>query len=274
MKYTIKQISTFPVNDRKVYVSNSSGVIFERTGVIVKFLESNTYSPFRTAFVDETGSVMNSEIEEDWNDAYEKLGVAGTTITPYDISKAIDINLRNNCCQIEEVFEFAEEYFTIDKSGAEDTVKIRISVGSNGANFECESKWYGFPRIEGINLKDPEYKGELFDTKFTLENVLVAPLVFYAEFLGRPINLDIDFKNYYEGYHIEEYSDDKIQLRNDEIDIYRRKYLADIREFIEKKFIELRDQYKIDPKTIERRKALKEKFEFANQDGKMIPLSI
>ena len=276
-KDIIKEISTFPVNDRSVYVEKSSGIIFERVGIVVKVMGGDDDNPFSTLYVDERGCVMTggNGVEEDFCEAYEKLGKVGDSVTPFDISKALDINLCGRHGDIEDVIDMAEDYFVIDKSKAEDTVKIRISVDEYGkGQFCCDSNWYGFPTIKGINLDDPGSCSKYYNHPVGLTDLLVEPLVFYTRYLGKSINLDIDFNNYFDQYEIEEKSDEKIQLRNDEIDIYRRKYLANIREFIEKKFRELRDKNKYDPVKVERRRVLKEKFEFVNQDGKVIPLSV
>ena len=271
----ILNLTAFPVNDRRVYIDKSNGIIFERVGVVVKLMDGDNTDPFSSLYVDERGCVMTgwNGIKEDFCEAYEKLGKVGDTFTPFDISRAIDINISNHHGDIEDVIDMAESYFVIDKSGAEDTVKIRITVDAKGrGSFSCESKWYGFPEIKGVNLDDPEYCSKCYDRPIGLTELLVKPLAFYSRYLGRPIGLDIDFDNFYDIEYREEMADDEIQLRNDEIDIYRRKYLSKIREYISSEFAKVRNEWKVSPEVLTRRKAVKEKYEYANQDRVVMPL--
>ena len=274
MNEKIDKIAAFPVNDRKVYFKKDSGVIFERVAVIVKYLEKES-DPFCTIFADEFGYVMNDDARADMDcmDLYEKLGKVGDTIVPHNLQRIIDVSLKDHIQGIDDVLNMAEKYFTIDKSGAEDAVKIRIRAYSdNSANFYCESEWYGLPDIRGINLNHLEDKVKWGDFKYDLKETLIEPLVFYAEYLDKPIGLDIDFENFFDSSLCDDMTDDEIQLRNDEIDIYRRKYLSKIREYISSEFVKARDVWKVSPEVLARRKSIKEKYEFANQDKVVIPL--
>lgn len=276
MNEKIDKITAFPVNDRKVFFKKDSCVIFERSAVVVKYLE-NRSNPFCTIFADEFGYVMNDDARADMDcmDLYEKLGKVGDTIVPHSLQRVIDVSLKDHIQGIDDVLNMAESYFTIDKSGAEDAVKIRIRAYSdNSANFYCESEWYGLPDIRGINLNHLEDKVKWGDFEYDLKETLIEPLVFYAEYLDRPIGLDIDFENFYDDSACDDMTGDEIQLRNDEIDIYRRKYLSKIREYISSEFVKVRDVWKVSPDILARRKAIKEKYEYANQDKVVIQLPI
>lgn len=274
MNEKIDKIAAFPVNDRKVFFKKNSGVIFERAAVIVKYLE-NENNPFCTIFANEDGWVMSEDIRanEDCMDIYDELGKVGDTIVPHNLSRAIDVCLKNRIQSIDDVFDIAGDYFKIDWDSAPDTVKIRITVNSDGsANFLCKSEWYGFPEIKGVNLNHPEFKAEWGDLKYDLRETLVEPLEFYSRYLDKPIGLDIDFDNFYDIDCYYEIMDDEIQLRNDEIDIYRRKYLSKIREYISSEFVKVRNEWKVSPEVLAHRKAVREKYEYANQDRIVMPL--
>lgn len=274
MSERIEKLTAYPVSDRKVFFKKNSGVIFERSAVIVKLLE-NKNNPFCTIFANEYGWVMSEDIRanEDCMDIYYELGKVGDTIVPHNLSQAIDVCLTNHIQSIDDVFDMAGDYFKIDWNSAPDTVKIRITVNPDGsANFLCKSDWYGFPEIRGVDLNHLEDKVEWGDLKYGLKGTLVEPLEFYSRYIGRPIGLDIDFDNFYDIDCYNEITDAEIQLRNDEIDIYRRKYLSKIREYISSEFVKVRDVWKVSPEVLAHRKAVREKYEFANQDKVVIPL--
>ena len=272
MNEKIEKITAYPVSDRKVFFKKDSGVIFERAAVIVKYLGDGS---FCTIFADEDGWVMAEDTlaSDDCMDLYEEIGTVGDTIVPRDLSQVIGASLKKHIQSIDEVLNMAEKYFKINKTGAEDAVKIRITVNSDGsANFLCKSEWYGLPDIRGINLNHLEDKVKWGDIKYDLRETLVEPLGFYSRYLGRTIGLDIDFYNFYNISYCDELTDDEIQLHNDEIDIYRRKYLSKIREYISSEFVKVRDAWKVSPEVLARRKAVRERYEHANQDRGVITL--
>lgn len=259
-------MTAYPTTDRKVFWTfdkDKSGCFFERCAVIV-CCDKTDFDKYReiVMYCDEHGIMRGNRDEElSIYDRYDYIGKEGDTITPKCLHIPIrDVLPHNTYWGLSCVLMEAEEHFTIDKSKAEDTIKIRIQLGPRQECFRLafHSDFYCFGDDISYNIKFNDYKD-------ILRNLLIYPLATYCRYLDKPIGLDIDFA------YTDEYSVLNPNFQNDDmVDEYRAKYLDKIRAYITEGVKEL---LKTETFEMEKTTSKETKPKRGKQDGVILPLN-
>lgn len=272
----MKQITSYPTTDRRVYVRAESSCVFERGAVIVEYDDEKSknqqmnivFTDIDGHIIDGTHEVKNWDILCEW-DRYHYIGTVGEKITPARLGEAID------ACEIDliEILRFAEEYFHIDKSEAPDTLVLRVDFdvfqpekGLMG-RIDNKSSWYSFGiRPIFIDFTKLDYYRE---SSYGVLSNLISTLAGYSLYLGKEIKLDIDFSNCTNCYESEKI----IIQKNNLINKYRKQYLSKFRKYILEKYnwqrTQMRDNLNIDFDTDKYEK----KYKDYCMDGKILTLN-
>ena len=229
-------ITSYSTNDHMVFADRFIGTIFERGGVIIINKDfSLEKGRQKVLYADVFGNIWGRDYEDGdrWlvEERYDYIGRVGDVIVPYKLGAAIGANLKSNSNDFESVLRSAESFFKIDWNKAEDTVKLRIDLLFNGTNdfrIDVDSDFYSFGELLFFNFEGKDYQCE--NENYGFEKAIIKPLAAYCRILDKPIGLDIDFANWVNEYSCE---DDVIEI-NKEVNIYRQKYLGQIRDYIRK----------------------------------------
>lgn len=221
-------VTAYPTSDGLVFAENELGYIFERRGVIMMFHDSEMRED--VYYADEYGHVWGvRDCDAAVDEKFTLIGKVGDTIVPKQLESAILANAASNNTMVSEIFRNAEHYFTIDKTKAEDILKVRMGIvdaEEGEISLTILSDYYGFGSNLQFNVLDKDFKSN--DRTYDLYEAFAEPLAFYRSFLGKEIRLDIDFNN--ECYH--RCSLEQIKADNKRIDDFRRQHLSRIRDFI------------------------------------------
>lgn len=252
-------VTAYPTSDGLVFADNELGNIFERRGIITMFHDGNLRED--VFYADEYGSVYGNR-EEGFTvwERYTLIGRVGDTIVPKRLESAILANTISNNTGVDDIFNKAEKYFTIDKTKAEDTLKVRLGLypyDKDEFSLFVDSEYYGFGSGFRFNFHGKDFKSKERD--YDLCEAFIRPLAFYRSYIGKDIMLDIDFANetYYGSPR------EFIEARNTYIDTYRQKYLPTIRGYIKDTVDSELYEESVDYGKYK-------EYETLNQDGKLI----
>ena len=254
-------VTAYPANDGLVFSENEFGYIFERRGVITMFHDSELRAD--VFYTDEYGDVWG-ERNEDMSvlERYTPIGKVGDTIVPKQLESAILANTESNNIEVDDIFRNAEKYFTIDKTKAEDVLRVRMglmSYSDGEISLSVDSEYYGFGSNLHFNVNNEDFKSE--DRDYNMYEAFILPLAFYRRYLGKEISIDIDFDN-------ETYcgcSPETIREDNERIDAFRKKHLQRIRDYVKDMAAAALYEEKTDYGKYK-------EYETLNQDGKLITI--
>ena len=260
-RFSSPAVTAYPTSDGLVFSENELGYIFERRGVITMFHDSKLRED--VFYSDEYGNVYGGR-DEDLTvlERYTLIGKVGDTIVPRQLEMAILANTESNNTDVDDIFNNAEKYFTIDKSKAEDVLKVRmglVSYTDGEISLYVDSDYYGFGSNLHFNVNAEDFKSE--DRDYNMYDAFILPLAFYRRYLGKEISIDIDFNN-------ETFcgcSPETIKADNERIDAFRRKHLQRIRDYIKDMVAAALYEEKVDYGKYSI-------YETLNQDGRLIKI--
>lgn len=254
-------VTAYPTSDGLVFSENELGYIFERRGIITMFHDSELCDD--VFYSDEYGHVWGKR-EEGFTpeERYTLIGKVGDTIVPKRLESAILANTESNNTDVDDIFNNAEKYFTIDKTKAEDVLRVRMGLIpfiDGEISLYVVSEYYGFGSNFHFNVNAEDFKSE--DRDYNMYDAFILPLAFYRRYLGKEISIDIDFNN-------ETYcgcSPETIKADNERIDAFRQKHLQRIRDYIKDMVEAALYEEKTDYGKYK-------EYETLNQDGKLITI--
>lgn len=260
-RFASPAVTAYPTSDGLVFSENKFGYIFERRGVITMFHDSELRED--VFYSDEYGNVWG-ERDEDLTvlERYTPIGKVGDTIVPKQLEMAILANTESNNAYVGDIFHNAEKYFTIDKTKAEDVLRVRMGLIpfiDGEISLYVDSEYYGFGSNFHFNVNNEDFKSE--DRDYNMYDAFILPLAFYRRYLGKEISIDIDFNN-------ETYcgcSPETIKADNERIDAFRQKHLQRIRDYIKDMVEAALYEEKTDYGKYK-------EYETLNQDGKLITI--
>lgn len=254
-------VTAYPTNDGLVFSENKLGYIFERRGVITMFHDSELLED--VFYSDEFGNVWGDRNKDcSVQEKFTLIGKVGDTIVPKQLESAILANTESNNTDVDDIFNNAEKYFTIDKTKAEDVLRVRMELVSHTdgeISLYVDSEYYGFGSNLHFNVNNEDFKSE--DRDYNMYEAFILPLAFYRRYLGKEISIDIDFDN-------ETYcgcSPETIREDNERIDAFRKKHLQRIRDYVKDMAAAALYEEKTDYGKYK-------EYETLNQDGKLITI--
>ena len=212
-------LSAYYTPDRKVFVNNSTGWMFERTGVVVeRGFDCDGKAVAKTSYIDELGTVQTDEDNSEDNFSY--VGVVGDSISPADLRPFYPKYLDNEF-SLDDMFEEAERYFKIDWGKAPDVLELNFYISED---FEVTLDKGGFFLFKDrhFDLRSLDAEQNDFDGEF------VGELLTYQELIGKPLKLSIDF----DVFLPKDMTIEEVRTWCGMLKEYREKYLEKLRNFI------------------------------------------
>ena len=212
-------LSAYYTPDRKVFVNNSTGWMFERTGVVVeRGFDCDGKAVAKTSYIDELGTVQTDEDNSEDNFSY--VGVVGDSISPADLRPFYPKYLDNEF-SLDDMFEEAERYFKIDWDKAPDVLEMKCYV-SEDFNVTLDKGDFFLFKDRDFDLRSLDAEQNDFDGEF------VGELLTYQELIGKPLKLSIDF----DVFLPKDMTIEEVRTWCGMLKEYREKYLEKLRNFI------------------------------------------
>ena len=212
-------LSAYYTPDRKVFVNNSTGWMFERTGVVVeRGFDCDGKAVAKTSYIDEFGTAQIDEDNSEDNFIY--VGVVGDSITPADLSPFYPKYLKNEF-SLDDMFEEAERYFKIDWGKAPDVLELKFYISENFEVTLDKGDFFLF-KDRHFDLRSLDSEQNDFDGEF------VGELLTYQELIDKPLKLSIDL----DVYLPKDMTIEDVRTWSGMLKEYREKYLEKLRNFL------------------------------------------
>ena len=212
-------LSAYYTPDRKVFVNNSTGWMFERTGVVVeRGFDCDGKAVAKTSYIDEFGTAQIDEDNSEDNFIY--VGVVGDSITPANLRPFYPKYVKNEF-SLDDMLADAERYFKIDWDKAPDVLELKFYVWGY---FEVTLDNEGF-----FLFKDRHFDLRSLDSENNdFNKELIGELLTYQELIGKPLKLSIDFDVFFP----KDSNIEKVRKLCGMLTEYREKYLEKLRNFL------------------------------------------
>lgn len=212
-------LSAYYTPDRKVFVNNSTGWMFERTGVVVdRGFDRDGKAVVQTSYIDEYGTVQTNG--ENCEDNFVYVGVVGDSITPAKLRPFYPKYLDNEF-SLDEMFVDAEKYFKFDWGKAPDVLELKFYISEDFEVTLDKGNFFLF-KDRYFDLRSLDSEQNNFDCEF------VGELLTYQELIGKPLKLSIDF----DVFLPKDMAIEEIRTWCGMLKEYREKYLEKLRNFI------------------------------------------
>ena len=212
-------LSAYYTPDRKVFVNNSTGWMFERTGVVVeRGFDCDGKAIAKTSYIDEFGTVQTNG--ENCEDNFVYVGVVGDSITPAKLRPFYPKYLDNEF-SLDEMFVDAEKYFKFDWGKAPDVLELKFYVSENFEVTLDKGDFFLF-KDRYFDLRSLDAEQNDFDGEF------IGELLTYQELIGKPLKLSIDF----DVFLPKDMTIEEVRTWCGMLKEYREKYLEKLRNFI------------------------------------------
>ena len=212
-------LSAYYTPDRKVFVNNSTGWMFERTGVVVeRGFDCDGKAIAKTSYIDEFGTVQTNE--ENCEDNFVYVGVVGDSITPAKLRPFYPKYLDNEF-SLDEMFVDAEKYFKFDWGKAPDVLELKFYISEDFEVTLDKGDFFLF-KDRYFDLRSLDAEQNDFDGEF------VGELLTYQELIDKPLKLSIDFDVFFP----KDSNIEKVRKLCGMLKEYREKYLEKLRNFL------------------------------------------
>ena len=222
-------LSAYYTPDRKVFVNNSTGWMFERTGVVVeRGFDCDGKAIAKTSYIDEFGTVQTNG--ENCEDNFVYVGVVGDSITPAKLRPFYPKYLDNEF-SLDEMFVDAEKYFKFDWGKAPDVLELKFYVWKDFEVSLDKGNFFLF-KDRYFDLRSLDSEQNDFDGEF------VGELLTYQELIGKPLKLSIDF----DVFLPKDMTIEEVRKWCGMLKEYREKYLEKLRNFIASELVAGRER--------------------------------
>ena len=212
-------LSAYYTPDRKVFVNNSTGWMFERTGVVVeRGFDCDGKAIAKTSYIDEFGTVQTNG--ENCEDNFVYVGVVGDSITPAKLRPFYPKYLDNEF-SLDEMFVDAEKYFKFDWGKAPDVLELKFYISEDFEVTLDKGDFFLF-KDRYFDLRSLDSEQNDFDGEF------VGELLTYQELIGKPLKLSIDF----DVFLPKDMTIEEVRKWCGMLKEYREKYLEKLRNFL------------------------------------------